>query len=93
MTRIFAGTIEGNIANGIERWLQQRPDALEWVVEGHLPDSELCELLWGLMDAEAWLESAHTEDTTFAYICSHDSRQMFNVVFYQILLPDLRYEG
>lgn len=85
----FADSIEGNIARGILRFLDRHPKYRDWIAEEKLPDSDTCEIVYEAMDAEQWIESAYTEDTTFAYICSHDPKQMFTLA-YQIAVLSLR---
>lgn len=80
MMDIFDGTIEGHIANAIERWVTKNDYPLPLNDKGGFDwtDNIVVDHLYNEMDAQAWIESTNTEDTTFAYICSHDPRQMFD---------------
>lgn len=88
MANVFMSSEIGvAIADGIERWLQRAENAhwLEAIQQNNIPmiyQGCIDDAIYDEMEADVWLTATNIEEETFAWICSHDPRQMFGLGFH-----------
>ena len=78
---IFSNTAEGDIADGIERWLASNFIVPFNSAGGYTSDAVTALAIYRDMDGETWIRSANAMEAQFAQVCNCDPFLMFKIAF------------